>query len=100
MKSRNGSNNNPTPYQFNNTFKRLILYHDIYQGGGNCLSLDTTLILTLQSISKPKQREVSIDELGSIKKYGFNHEEVIDDHNYGQEFASFFDIITENVLVT
>ncbi|XP_074028448.1 uncharacterized protein isoform X2 [Leptinotarsa decemlineata] len=29
MRSRNGSNNNPTPYQFNNTFKRLMLYHGI-----------------------------------------------------------------------
>lgn len=42
---------------------------------------------------------MSIDELGSMKKYGFNHEEVIDDHFCGQEFAPCFGIITENVLV-
>ncbi|KAJ8932088.1 hypothetical protein NQ318_002839 [Aromia moschata] len=43
--SRNGSNNNPTAFQFYNTFKRLILQHDLKLEGGNCVLQDATILL-------------------------------------------------------
>ena len=52
------SGNNPTARQFIPACKRLLMHHDIKSAGGNCSSLDGTIILAAVSIKSSTKEAV------------------------------------------
>lgn len=89
MRSANGSNNNPTARQFEATYKKLLVRHEIEGTGGNCTALDKTLILQVSSATKPSQYEEDGDyfcteqrDMLIMRRYDLEDRQPETDHDY------------------
>lgn len=61
IRSRGGFNNNPTAYQFENAYRRLLVHAEICSSAAaNCLALDGTSILNITCKNKNKKLPVEI----------------------------------------
>jgi len=82
LRSRFGSNNNPSAKEFQHAYKRLLLNQEIRGNHGNCIIDDETCFL---SASNPSVSP-SFSGLNCIhdaeKKYGLSFSDVNHDHEY------------------
>lgn len=67
VRSRLGSNNNPTCLQFEHVYKRLLVHHEISGFNGNVTDLDSTPFLSVSSVQQicpesPIQSPTELDE--------------------------------------
>ncbi|PIK43542.1 putative THAP domain-containing protein 9-like [Apostichopus japonicus] len=78
VRSSGGFNNNPTARQFQATYKRLLMRHQVKNGSGNCGIMDCTSILPVDSTAGTSQSTMSI-----ARKYDMiNRQPSQNDHDY------------------
>ena len=78
LRSRFGSNNNPSAKEFQAAYKRLLLHQEIRGNSGNCILDDDTFLLPAQSLLPPQNAAQSLFTLKS--KYCLT--DCKTDHNY------------------
>ncbi len=82
LRTRLGSNNNPTAREFFSAYRRLLLHHEIRGNGGNCLLQDDTSILSFP-LKKPKLEPFNaeqVNDISVVKRYKLAQEYY--DHDY------------------
>ena len=60
LRTRLGSNNNPTAREFKHAYKKLLLHHEIRGNGGNSIIQDDTSILTFQQVRTDTKTKLDI----------------------------------------
>lgn len=69
MRSRFGSNNNPTAREFATTYKKLLIKHEIRGIGGNCAAQDNTAILHVSSSTTSSNVHNAENDMLLTRKY-------------------------------
>jgi hypothetical protein len=90
LRSRLGSNNNPTAKEFKQIYRRYLLHHEIRGDRGNCILQDCTTLLAFER--PPKESEKNFDVSVDVEKFGLKPKENVD-HDYS--LASHWPVLSE-----
>jgi len=84
LRSRLGSNNNPTAREFFSSYRRLLLHNEIRGNGGNCLLQDDTSILSLP----PAKKKISPFDAGQNIDFSISKRYKLLQENYEHDYAT------------
>ena len=99
MRSSLGANNNPTAREFTNSYRKMIIRHEIRGVGGNCTAQDSTTILHVSSHLNKVRDSSDTDDLHLIRKYDLSvRRPTATDHDYA-DIPNFSELSTYKMAV-